>query len=99
MSFIPRKHVTESRTIAKNEIMPSATVVMKGTMITMALTMISPFDVIVRLESIMNGGGGQVFLSRFEEGALAAKLQTVRDRDVRWVHQPNRVARGIPTYH
>jgi hypothetical protein len=58
MSFIPRKHVTESRTIAKNEIMPSATVVMKGTMITMALTMISPFDVIVRLESIMNGGGG-----------------------------------------
>jgi hypothetical protein len=80
MSFIPGKHVTELRTVAKNEITPSATVAMKGTMITMALTMTSLLDVILQLEGIMNGGD-QFFLSRFEEGALAAKLQTVRDQD------------------
>jgi hypothetical protein len=36
--------------------------------------------------------GDQSFLSRFEEGGMAAKLQTVRDQEVRWVHQSNQVA-------
>jgi hypothetical protein len=90
-------HATGSRTITKNEITPSANATMKATMIIMALTMSNPIDVVLRLEDVMKGD--QSFLSQFEESALATELQTVRDREVWWVNQPDWVAWGVLAHH
>jgi hypothetical protein len=43
--------------------------------------------------------GDQGFLTLLEEGVLAPELQAVRNQEVRWVHQPIRVAPGVPTFH
>jgi hypothetical protein len=56
-------HVTRSKTGAKSETVSSANDTMKGTMITMALTMTSPIGTNLWLEDAMKRGGGQGFLS------------------------------------
>jgi hypothetical protein len=62
---------------------------MRGTMIIVTLIRTSPTDIILRLEDAMKGEGDQAFLSWFEESVLASELQTIRDRQVLWVHQPH----------
>jgi hypothetical protein len=52
-SFMPGTHATGSRTVTKNEIMPNASAVTRGTMITMTLTLTNPHDVVLQTEDEM----------------------------------------------
>jgi hypothetical protein len=54
-------HVTRSKTGAKSETVSSANDTMKGTMITMALTMTSPIGTNLWLEDAMKRGGVKAF--------------------------------------
>jgi hypothetical protein len=79
----------------KNETTSSKSDAMKGTTSIMAIFRIS----LTGIPRRRTQWRGQSFLPPLEEGALAPELQDTGNREVRWVHQPSRVAQGVSARH
>jgi hypothetical protein len=90
-------HVAELKADPKIRSVKRKNSVMKGKMITIVLTM-------TNLTGAVTGSGThprrhQGIFPRPEAGLMASELQAIKDREIRWVHQFDRMARGVLACH
>jgi hypothetical protein len=90
MSSTIEMHPTWLKTGAKNEVASNESDAMKGTMIIMVPSTINLTGTIPWKEDLMKAGS---------KIALALELWAIRNWEVRWIHEPSRVAWGVLACH